>query len=97
MENNLDIQNNSAYSLNMKILTTFGYWNQLNNSTKKYWRKVTQRMPGIVICTHRPNLRQFRGPTQVRRCSTGGRWGKSADIVRLSIVNLENSGYIFVE
>ena len=49
----------------------------------------------VVICTHRPDLREHRGSQQVRRCSTGGRWGKSADVVAMSVEGLLAAGYVW--
>lgn len=74
----------------MKILTTHTYWSTCPIATKTYWRKVANRMPGTIVCTGRPDLREYRGNTSIRRASTGGKWGKSADIVGIDIIKLQS-------
>lgn len=82
--------------MNNKILTRPGYWNNLQNSTKNYWRGHT-KYGDYIVCTHRPNLREYKGQNKLRRCSTGGRWGKSADIVGVNVEKLIRDGYVFVD
>jgi hypothetical protein len=77
-----------------EILTTATYWDNIPESTKAYWNHVATRCRH-VICTHRPSLRQYTGDTTVRRCSTKGFHGKSADFVRLNLTKLMESGFVF--
>lgn len=80
----------------MKILTKKEYWNSIPESAKSMWQNTAKHYGSTVVCTHRPSIIQFRGDQLVRRCSTGGRYGKSADFVRLSVEKLLAKGYIFV-
>jgi hypothetical protein len=80
-----------------KILTTPEYWANCPMQTKTHWRKLASLFDDATVCTHRPNARFYRGTDRVRRCSTGGRWGKSADIVYLSIDALLQHGYSLVD
>ena len=91
-----------------KILTRPAYWSDLNPGTKAYWRKVAAKFgapsstPGgrawtAIVCTHRPNAREYRGANLIRRASTGGRWGKSSDIMRLDLPALLAAGYVLVD
>ena len=79
---------------NKPILTTPYYWSSISESTKAYWQATANRVP-CLVCTDRPSLKRFPGETRVRRCSTGGRYGKSADVVRLDIKALLAAGYIY--
>ena len=69
------------------ILTTTEYWMRIPPATKSYWRNMEQNRT-VMICTHRPSMKKFKGENEVRRCSTGGKYGKCADVVLLSIVDL---------
>lgn len=80
---------------NKSILTKLGYWNSIPEAVKSMWQN-TANSHRMLVCTHRPDAKQFRGDTQVRRCSTGGRYGKPADVVGLSMDALIAAGFIFV-
>ena len=58
------------------------------------WQGQANSLP-YTVCTHRPDVRLNRGDDEVRRCSTGGRWGKSADVVWLDVEKLLASGYVY--
>lgn len=85
--------------MNTKILTKSSYWNGLPESVKSMWQSLANRMAeahhSAIICTHRPDLREHRGSARVRRCSTGGKWGKSADVVSMSVESLLTAGYVW--
>lgn len=72
----------------MKILTTHTYWQSVGKSTQGYWRNVAAKFPQTLICTGRPDLREYKGDKFVRRASTGGRWGQSADICQMNLEKL---------
>lgn len=84
-----------------KILTKPSYWNNLCESGKSQWQNTANAMAAngrtasVAVCTHRPDLRDHRGSEQVRRCSTGGKYGKSADIVSMSVESLLAAGYVW--
>lgn len=83
------------------ILTKPGYWNSISPSTKAYWQNVANGIRGARICTHRPDINQFgkkadNADMLVRRCSTGGKYGKSVDLKWLSEQTLMDDGYIYV-
>lgn len=80
-----------------KIITLAGYWNTLQNRTKVYWRKTASQYNQIFICTSRPNARRYKGSTKVRRASTRGKWGKSADFKALNVEKMLQEGYILVD
>ena len=75
------------------VLTEPEYWAALQPATRAYWQSVADRHPGVTVCTHRPSAKQFHGNCKVRRCSTGGRWGKSADVVQLDVQAMLSAGY----
>lgn len=79
-----------------QILTKAAYWNSISASVKSMWQNTADAKKGVLVCTHRPDVRTYRGNTKVRRCSTGGKWGKSADVVSLSLDALMAHGYILV-
>lgn len=86
--------------MNARILTRQKYWNNLPESVKSMWQHTANKYAKAhhhpcVVCTMRPDLREYRGTQPVRRCSTGGRWGKSADVVNLSIEKLLADGYVW--
>ena len=81
-----------------KILTQRDYWTALQNTTKSYWRQLAERSPnGVIVCTHRPNIRYYRGDQLVRRCSHGRTLKKASDVVGLSLEKLLNDGYILIQ
>ena len=80
--------------MNTNILTRPSYWADLNESTKAMWQSLASRT-STIVCTHRPDLREHRGSQSVRRCSTGGKWGKSADVVKMSVESLLAAGYVW--
>jgi len=75
-----------------QILTTQAYWYSIPPSVQAYWRNVA-KTTNMAVCTSRPNARKFKGTTIVRRKSTGGKWGKSADKKHLDMEKLLNAGY----
>lgn len=87
-----------------KILTTPAYWNSIPEAVKSMWQNTADQFAHAhtpaLVCTHRPLLTDYSraeiasAGRNVRRCSTGGRWGKSADVVRLPVSSLLASGYI---
>jgi hypothetical protein len=87
--------------MNTNILTRPNYWTSAPESVKSMWQALANRTAanartsGVVICTHRPDLREHRGSKTVRRCSTGGKWGKSSDMVSMSIESLLAAGYVW--
>lgn len=80
--------------MNTPILTRPNYWTSCPESTKAMWQALANRSTSI-ICTHRPDLRGHRGSKSVRRCSTGGKWGKRADVVALEVDSLLAAGYVW--
>lgn len=80
--------------MNTKILTRPDYWTSCPESTKAMWQALANRST-YVICTHRPDLREHRGSMKVRRCSTGGKWAKSADVVGMDVDSLLAAGYVW--
>jgi hypothetical protein len=78
------------------ILTKPNYWNSIPEAVKSMWQNIANGS-STIVCTHRPDIRirDHRGSDKVRRCSTGGKWGKSADIVSLSIESLLAAGYVW--
>lgn len=82
---------------NAYVLTTPGYWSRCPESVKSMWQSVAEQMfqDGTVVCTHRPSLLRHRGNQKVRRCSTGGKFGKSADLVYLNLESLRAEGYVW--
>lgn len=82
------------------IITTKEYWESINGGTRAYWRRLQRERKNMWICTHRPNRNISRETTLtgvVRRCSTGGRWGKSADTMVMDIPALvADRKFIFV-
>lgn len=79
----------------VRVLTTPDYWMRIPPSVQAMWRNTACQHKSVIVCTHRPSLSEFRGSTKVRRCSTGGRWGKSSDIVGLDLEKLLASGYVW--
>ena len=79
-----------------QILTKQKYWNSIPENVKSMWQNTANAKKGVLVCTHRPSLRDNRGNTKVRRCSTGGKWGQSADVVSLSLDSLRAAGYVLV-
>lgn len=80
--------------MNTNILTRPNYWTSCPESTKAMWQALANRT-SVIVCTHRPDLRDNRGAQQVRRCSTGGKWGRSADVCSMSVERLLASGYVW--
>lgn len=82
---------------NRQILTTPAYWNSISESTKAYWQSVANALRAVTVCTNRPLLTAHgKGGLHLRRCSTGGKWGKSADNVWINSESLLKAGYIYV-
>ena len=79
---------------NKPVLTKPSYWATISPAVRSMWQNVANRRP-YTVCTHRPDVRLNRGDDEVRRCSTGGRWGKSADVVWLDVETLIASGYVY--
>lgn len=88
------MQNNLS---NRPILTTPAYWNSIAESTKAYWQSLANALPKYTVCTSRPSLTKYgKGDLEIRRCSTGGKWGKSADKVWLNGEAMIAAGYCYV-
>ena len=79
-----------------QILTKQNYWNSIPETVKSMWQNTADAKKGVLVCTHRPSLRDHRGNMKVRRCSTGGKWGQAADVVSLSLDSLRAAGYVLV-
>jgi hypothetical protein len=79
-----------------KILSIANYWKSIPESMRSYWRCIA-RNTSVIVCTHRPDARIYSGNTPIRRCSTGGKWGKKAGVYRLNLPALLKDGYIFVK
>lgn len=82
---------------NTPILTRPNYWNQLSPSAQSAWQNTANAFAhaGRVVCTHRPSVREFPGSDSVRRCSTGGKHGKSADRKQMNISAMLRAGYVW--
>lgn len=76
-----------------QVLTTPAYWDGLPEATKSYWQNTANQY-NVIVCTHRPNLNKYRGGTKVRRCSTGGKYGQSTDVVGLNLDALLAKGFV---
>lgn len=82
---------------NRQILTTPAYWNSISESTKGYWQSTANVLRAVTVCTNRPSLNEHgKGGLHLRRCSTGGKWSKSADNVWINSESLLKAGYIYV-
>lgn len=79
---------------NKQVLTKPNYWAAISPAARSGWQAKANR-DNAAVCTHRPDVRANRGKDQVRRCSTGGRWGKSSDVVRLNVDGLLAQGYVW--
>lgn len=86
---------------NRPVLTKPAYWNSIQPATRAYWQALANALPYLTVCTHRPSVNLFGKPfpmdrdIKIRRCSTGGKFGKSVDKVWLNEAALKLDGFVF--